>query len=285
MNKLYQKFYQQKLFTLNEANKIIKNKQVCKNTLNRLIKQKLVKRVRNNIYHIIPLDNPDFEPDEIHVAIKLREDAIICNTTALTLYGITNKDKNVFIYSKNNTKIRINKTTYKITKNKHTFGINRTIYDTKYTNIEIQTTDIERTILDCIKTRTITLEQMIQIIKNPKTKIETAKIIKYLEKYKKPILYNKIGLILDVTKEYTKTMEEELEVIKKRLSKKIFYAKEKEIKLIRPRYRYYKKWNIMIPEQLYNIVTNTQSQNTSQNILINKPTNNPTEIHSQKTEM
>jgi predicted transcriptional regulator of viral defense system len=252
MNKLYKKMYIQKIFTLDEANKIIKNRQVCKNTLTRLINQKLIKRLRNNIYSIIPLDNPDFEPDPLHITTKLRPDAIICCDSALYALGWMKEEiKNVFLYSKHPSKNRIDYITYKIIKNKQTFGTNKIEYNTSYNHIELAITDLERTIIDCARTRSLKLEGLIAILRNPKIQIDMSKITTYLDKYKKPILYNKVGMVLDATKSFTKLQEEDFEKIRKKLSKKIFYAREKEIKLIRPRYKYYGKWNMMIPENLY----------------------------------
>lgn len=252
MNKLFKKMYIQKIFTLNEANKTIKNRQVCKNTLTRLVNQKLIKRLRNNIYVIIPLDNPEFEPDPFHIASKLRPDAIIsCNSALYALGWMKEEIKNVFLYSKHPSKIRISRINYKIIKNKQTFGTDKIEYKTSYNQIELTITDLERTLIDCVRTRSLKLEELILILKNSKIQIDMTRITNYLEKYKKPILYNKIGLILDATKSFTKLQDEDFEKIKKRLSKKIFYAKEKELKLIRPRYKYYNKWNIMIPEHLY----------------------------------
>lgn len=253
MNKLYQKMYTQKVFTLNEANKIIKNRQVCKNTLTRLTHQKLIKRLRNNIYSIVPLDNPEFEPNPLQIASKLRPDAIIsCNSALYALGWLKEEEiKNVFIYSKHPSKIRIGRTTYKIIKNRQTFGTIKIEYQLSYTKLELIVTDLERTLIDCARTRSLRIEQLISILKNPKIHIDISKIVRYLEKYKKPILYNKIGLILDATKSFTKLQEEDFENIRKKLSKKIFYAREKELKLVRPRYKYHNKWNIMIPENLY----------------------------------
>lgn len=252
MNKLYQKMYAQKVFTLDEANKIIKNRQLCKNTLTRLTHKKLIKRLRNKIYNIVPLDNPEFDPDPLHIASKLRPDAIIsCNTALYALGWIKEEIKNVFLYSKHPSKIRIGRITYKIIKNRQTFGTNKIEYQTAYTKIDLIVTDLERTLIDCVRTRSLKLEQLINILKNPKIQIDMSRIISYLEKYKKPILYNKVGLLLDATKSFTKLQEEDFEKIRKKLSKKIFYAREKELKLVRSRYKYYGKWNIMIPEQLY----------------------------------
>lgn len=253
MNRLYQKMYAQKIFTLDEANKIIKNRQVCKNTLTRLTHQKLIKRLRNNLYNIVPLDNPELEPDLLHIASKLRPDAIVSCNSALYALGWMKEEeiKNVFLYSKHPSKIRIGKTTFKIIKNRQTFGTIKTEYQTSYTKLELIVTDLERTLIDCVWRKSLKLEQLINMLKNPKIQIDVSRITSYLEKYKKPILYNKIGLILDATKSFTKLQEEDFERIRKKLSKKIFYAREKELKLIRPRYKYYGKWNIMIPENLY----------------------------------
>ena len=258
MNKLYQKFYTQKIFTLKEAQKIIKNKQVCLNTLTRLVNKDQIKRLRNTIYQIIPIDNTEFNPSKIHIASNLREDGIICCNSALIIHNILKEDPKepiIYIGSKYPSKIRIRETTYKIIKNKHNFGITETEYTTPYHIIEVQTTDIERTIIDCIRTRTIKLEQMITILKNPKIELNINHIINYLEKYKKPILYNKIGLILETNKTYLKIEETDIEKIRKKLSKKTYYAREKGLRLIRTKYKYYMKWNIMIPENLYEQIT------------------------------
>ena len=45
----------------------------------------------------------------------------------------------------------------------------------------------------------------------------------------------------------------DIDKLKKKLTKKIYYYKEKGIKLIRPKYYYYKEWNIMIPEQIFEL--------------------------------
>ena len=77
------------------------------------------------------------------------------------------------------------------------------------------------------------------------------KIIKYLDRYKKPILYNKIGLVLELCKTSLQLSDDDLKDIKKRLTKKIYYMKEKGLTLIKPKYKYYSKWNIMIPLNIY----------------------------------
>ena len=79
------------------------------------------------------------------------------------------------------------------------------------------------------------------------------KILTYLEKYNMPILYSKVGLILELCKSYIKIDQSDIEKLRKKLSKKIFYYKERGIKLVRPKYFYLKEWNIMLPEQIFEV--------------------------------
>jgi len=271
MNKIFKEMYQNKVFTLSEANKIIKNNQVCRNNINRLIKQKLITRLKAGIYYINPLDNQGFYPDTIHIATKLRSDAVISANSALRALNLTNKQINIndpiiYLSAKHSSKLRINKYTYKIIKG-FNFGIDKTDYQTPYGKFEIKVTDIERTIIDCLRTRSIKGEDLINIIKTkrPDTKpieINFRKIQTYLEKYNMPILYSKVGLILELCKTELKIEESDIDKLRKKLTKKIFYFKERGIKLIRPRYQYYKEWNIMLPEHLFEMAIMMKPQIT-----------------------
>ncbi|MGV8171693.1 MAG: type IV toxin-antitoxin system AbiEi family antitoxin domain-containing protein [Candidatus Woesearchaeota archaeon] len=250
MNKLYKEIYPKKVFTLSEANKIIKNYQACRNTINRLSKQKLITKLKAGIYYINPLDDQEFYPDTTHIATKLRPDAIITSSTALKAHKLTdNTDNTIYITSKHPSKIRIGKYTYRILKG-YNFGIDNTKYQTPYGPIEIKITDIERTIIDCIKTRSIKGEELIKILIEKKPEINMKKMLNYLEKYNMPILYSKTGLILETCKTQIKLSEADIEKIHSKLTKKINYYKELGIRLVRPRYQYNKEWNIMIPETL-----------------------------------
>jgi predicted transcriptional regulator of viral defense system len=259
MNKIYQKLYPDKVFTLEEARKIIKKYQVCKNTLTRLIKQGLLKRIKKNIYYIVPLDNEEFYPDLIHIGSKMRKDGVLVCNTALAIHGLYPKEQIVFIAAEHAAKTRIQKYTYRILHNLLSIGIEEVEYATQYNNIRVRITDKERSIIDCLRTRSIKIEDLVIALRKNKTELSTSKILKYLEKYNKPILYNKTGLLLELTQS---SDSQELDKIRKKLTKKIFYAKERGIRLIKPRYKYYKPWNIMIPESLFDMTkVNVQPQN------------------------
>ncbi len=254
MNKIYKEMYQNKVFTLSEATKIIKDNQICRNNINRLVKQKLVTTLKPGIYYINPLDNPEFYPDTIHIASKLRPDAVLSSNSALRVLKLTSTNEPIlYLSAKHSSKLRIDKYTYKIIKG-FNFGIDKVEYQTPYGKYEIKVTDLERTIIDCLRTRSIKAEELINILKTKQLEINSRKIITYLEKYNMPILYSKVGLILEICKTQLKMDESEIDKIRKKLSKKIFYFKERGIKLIRPRYHYYKEWNIMLPERLFEMI-------------------------------
>lgn len=250
MNQIYKEFYQKKLFTLSEATKIIRNNQVCRNNINRLYKQRLVKRLKAGVYYINPLDNPEFYPNPISIAAKLRPEAVISANTALKAHGLTStNDYTIYLSAKHPAKIRIDKYTYRILKG-FNFGIDTIKYETGYGLQEIKVTDIERTIIDCLRTRSLKGEELIRIINEKRPEINMRKVITYLERYEMPILYSKTGLILEACKTQAKIGESELEKIRRKLTKKVYYFKERGIRLTRPRYHYNKEWNIMIPETL-----------------------------------
>jgi predicted transcriptional regulator of viral defense system len=254
MNKIYKEFYQKKLFTLSETNKIIRNNQICRNNINRLYKQGLIKRLKAGLYYISPLDNPDFYPDPIHIGTKLRPEAVITANSALKVLGlISTNDNTLYISSKHTSKLRINKQTYRIIKG-YNFGVDTIKYQTPYGTYDIKVTDIERTLIDCLRTRSVKGEELIKILIEKKPEINMRKIQNYLEKYEMPILYSKVGLVLDNCKIELKLSESDLEKIRRKLTKKIYYYKERGIRLTRPRYHYNKEWNIMIPETLNEVV-------------------------------
>ncbi|HYD04065.1 MAG TPA: hypothetical protein VEC16_07255 [Alphaproteobacteria bacterium] len=261
MNKIYKEFYKNKLFTIDDAKKIIKNYQVLRNNLTRLHKQKLIKKLKGGLYYIAPLDNDDFQPDPIHVASRMKEDSIITGITALKVLQLTNQDSSVlYIVSKHQSKDRIDKYTYKIIKGQQSFGTTKAQYQTPYGTIELKITDIERTLIECIRTRSIKAIDLINIIRAKQPQVDPKKILTYLEKYNMGILYNKVGLLLEVCSSQLHLDPSDIDKIRKKLSKKIYYYKEPGLRLIRPRYFYNKEWNIMLPEQLHNLVQSLKPQ-------------------------
>lgn len=255
MNKIFVSMYQNRLFSLSDASKIVKNYQVRKNNINRLVKQGLISRLKGGLYFVKPLDNHDFYPDPIHIASKLRPDAIICANTALRVLKLSNPnvpEPTIYISSKHASKSRIGKYTYKILSGQN-FGVDKIEYLTSYGRVDIKITDVERTIIDCIKTRSVRADELINILRSKPLTVSFKKFQTYLEKYDMPILYSKVGLILELCKSNLKIDDSDIEKLRKKLSKKIYYYKERGIKLIRPRYKYFKEWNIMIPEQLFEL--------------------------------
>ena len=257
MHKLYTQFYAQRVFTLAEANKIVKDYQVCKNALQRLLKKNHIKRITAGLYYIIPIDDKDFYPDPIHIASKLRDNAIISCNSALYTYRAYPQENIIYSTATHASKMRLKDTTYRFLRKKPEIGITELEYVTTYAKVKIRITDFERTIIDCLWNKTIKIDQLITTIKYAKSiniPLHSSKIMAYLEKFKKPILYHKTGFVLEAIKEHYAISESDLEPIKKKLSKKIFYFREKGLRLTRPRYIFNNTWRVMIPEKNYDMI-------------------------------
>ncbi|HEY9700876.1 MAG TPA: hypothetical protein V6C58_00425, partial [Allocoleopsis sp.] len=233
---------------------------------NRIAKQKQIKKIKSGLYYIVPLDNENFYPDKIHIASKLIDESIITGPAALKILNtqagiqpnIQQTNDTIYILSKNQSKKYLDKQIYRTIKSNTGFGILKTQYQTNYTEIEIKLTDLERTIIECIKTRSIKAQDMINMIRTRQNQqqfnIDIKKIQTYLEKYNINILYNKIGLILEVCSPFLKIEKDEIEKLRKKLTKKIYYYKEPGLRLMRPKYEYYKEWNIMITKELHDLI-------------------------------
>ncbi len=264
MNKLYKEFYKQRLFTLEEANALIKNYQVCKNNIQRMLKKDLIKALKPGLYYIVPLDDEHFYPNPLHIASKLRDNAVISCNSALYAHNIYREENTIYLFSKYNSKLRLNTTTYKILKNKHKFGIEEYNYQTNYAQITIKVTDIERTLIDCLRTRTIKFIELLALLKSKTMKMDMSKILAYLEKYKMSILYNKTGLLLELLETNLVITDNDLEKLRKKLSKKVYYMREKGLKVIKPKYKYDKTWNIMMTEELWNYIKSQKKSKSTE---------------------
>jgi predicted transcriptional regulator of viral defense system len=256
MHKLYREFYAERLFTFAKASKIIKNIQVCKNTLGRLVKKGYIKRIRAGIYYIVPIDHKDFYPDPIHIATTLRT-GVICANTALVVYRLIPKERTIYITGVHAAKLRMKEYTYRIFKSTQSLGIQEIDYITTYGKTKIKITDLERTILDCVWNKTLRIEELFQALKTAKTQnmnIDIQKMILYLEKYRKPVLYHKIGFLLEALTSYYGFQEQDLELLKRKVSKKTYYLRDRGVRFIRPRYKHIAKWRVMIPESSYNSI-------------------------------
>lgn len=251
MNRIYKTYYKERVFTLKEAAGITKNYQVAKNEIQRLIKKELVKRVLPGIYHIVPFDYQGYIPEPILIAPKLMPKMFFSHISALQIHDLVDSSE-IFISCSTTKTIKIYSTTYNLLKTKGYFGVEEKIIG----NQKVKVSDIERTFLDCLNKIDLfeSLEAFEAVMSN--AKINTNNLLEHLKKYGKKKLYNYSGYFLEKMKSYLNIEEKDLEKIKKRLTKKVYYLQIKpksRYSKIRERLsgtkpKFIKQWNLVVVE-------------------------------------
>ncbi|MBN1377195.1 hypothetical protein JW949_02575 [Candidatus Woesearchaeota archaeon] len=248
---IYKKLYQEKIFTLKYINSMCKNYQMSKNLASKLVKKRLIKRITPGVYHIISLDENGYVPDPIIIASKLKEKYFLSNLTALYLHNILEEKPNeVYMNSKRKELFHYKNQIFKIEKTKNFFGVE----EIDYKGHKIKISNIERTLLDCIKNNFFPEPK--SIIKTARKiylnkKVNNKKMLNYLFRYYTKKTMAKTGYILDSLKEGISIREKDLNNIKKHLGKKVYYyiKTKRRFHFKKEPEHYNRKWKIMLPEE------------------------------------
>ena len=250
VNKLYQTFYKQRVFTLEEASALTKNKQVAKNAIQRLMKKRLVKRIKQGLYHIVPLDNEGYIPEPILIASKLRKKFFFSHLTALQIHDLM-ESSIIFMGCDKKQEFTLHKTDYQFMKAKH-FGTEERIIG----NQKILVSDMERTFLDCMDNLDLfrDVDEFVSIMSN--AKINSNKVLDHLKKYRKKKLYHFAGYFMERMKEFLNPDPRDLSKIQRKLSNKVYYLQVKpksrysrlRDRLTKGRPKYNNRWRIIVSE-------------------------------------
>lgn len=236
----YEELLELKVFNMQDTYKKIGNINTAKKTINRLLKEKLIKKVKYNLYTICDMGNKMSISNKHMIASKIKEDSFICYHSALDYYGLRNQVFYVeyIATSKKFEDFEFENFTYTWVNNKLKFGI---VEENK-----IRVTDKERTVLDCInKSELAGGEEELYLSLELIQKLDNYKILEYLKKYNSKSLYVKTGFILELLKNRLGTTEELIKECKKHVKNSKIYFSEKtktsDSKFI-------KEWNLVVPE-------------------------------------
>lgn len=184
------------IFTLDEARKVIGNKNTTIATINSYTKKGYLKRIKNNLYATIDLTTLDTFVNKYVIASHINETSFISFHSAFEFYGRYNQVFNIVQVSS--------------TKRFYPFifdNIEYNYYQTK-SLLQVETiqgvkvTSLERTIVDSINMlgKVMDLEELVKCI-SLITYVDENKLIEVLEYYDKDILYRKVGYVLSFFKE------------------------------------------------------------------------------------
>ena len=244
--KLYFELMKKPIFTTEDVNIYYNNMNSARSAIKRLMKEGMVAKIRNNMYTCISGETGAPIANRFQIASHITPTSYVSHHTAMEYYGITDQ---VYydVYVSSETGFRdftFDGYTYCFIASKSLEGIDEPPYSGG-----ILVTDLERTVVDCIKDmdKIAGVEEVIQNIENLH-KLQGKRILKYLYIYKNQFLYQKIGYLLWQQREKLGLSEDFFEECKKQIGKSKRY-------LIRDQIggRYDDEWRLIIPDDLKNM--------------------------------
>lgn len=238
--KNYKEILNLKVFSMQDVDNITNNKNSSKSVIQRMLKNKYIKRIKYNLYAVCDLEYGSVIPDQYMIASKIQEDAVISYHSAFDYYGVKNQ---VFylVYVSSKKKFEdfdFDGFSYEFVKNKNDFGIIQ--------KGKVRITDKERTVLDNINRTDLAggNEELIMCLELM-TKLNNDKIIEYLKYYDSKKLYAKVGFVLERFKESLGIKEETIEECHKNICNTHYYFDDETKKL---KNKFISKWNLIVPE-------------------------------------
>ena len=188
------KFHELKIFTLDDATRIIKSKTYAMTILRGYIDESLIVKIRRNLYGVTNLATKHIEANRYEVASALTPTAYVAYHSALEFYGVANQVFNtMYVASESRfNSFEFDGLSYMYAKSPINVGI-----ETPIMSYGIRVTSLERTVIDCIDRidRCGGSEEMLQCF-GMIMHVSEAKMMEVLASYDKATLYKKVGFVL-----------------------------------------------------------------------------------------
>lgn len=244
------------VFTMNEyMSAINKNRITAYNNLkmNYMANGKVIS-IRKGLYAVVPPgSNPEkYKADEILIASRLADDAVLAFHTALEVMGYSHSTVYRYYYYTNSQKrsIKINNREYRSVQypkrmNKplpESIGVTEQAYH----DLKVRLTDRERTFIDCINKPDYAggIEEVYRSIEKYPY-LDFDKMLDYMEILGSRVSYARVGYFIEQHREKLFAEETILQKIEANIPSSVVYfdPKRKKGKLI-------KKWNLVVPEDV-----------------------------------
>lgn len=224
---LYFELLQKPVFTSEYVNQYYDNVESTRSALKRLMNQKMIMKIRNNLYTCVSGETGAPVANRFQIACMITDSAYISHHTAIEYYGMSDQ---VFydVYVSSKTRFHdfdFDGYTFKYVSSKTQTGVEEVQYSGG-----IRVTDLEKTLIDSVKDmdKIAGIEEIIAFIQSIH-KLNEQKLRKYLEEYQNQFLYQKIGYLLEayssttgITDEFYKICLEHIGKSKRYLSKDVY---------------------------------------------------------------
>lgn len=245
---LYENLLQLGVFTINDVDQFYTNRNSAASAVKSLIKKGLVKGVKKNLYVCNDMQNKFPVVDRFKIGSSITKGAYISHHSALEFHGIGHQ---LFfeVYVSTNYVFKafeFDGLKYHYTSSKSEEGV-----ETYSTNRGVRVTNIERTVIDCIKDLNLVggIEELLQCLRLI-TYLDSKKLIEYLKIYNIQFLYQKVGYILEHFKEELQLEDSFFELCQSKIVKSKRYLTYKgDSNLV-----YSSKWRLFVPEKLFDFM-------------------------------
>ncbi len=240
---LYFELLKNPVFTIDDVNQYYNNLDSARSAVKRLMKEKIVVKIRNNMYTCISGETGAPVANRFQIASNITPTSYVSHHTAMEYYGIADQ---VYydVYVSSETSFRefeFNGYTYRYVPTKNREGVESPSYSGG-----VRITNLERTLVDSVKDmdKISGLEEVVQDI-NSLNHMQEKRILKYLELMSNHFLYQKMGFLLENQKDQIGLTDTFFDKCKSQIGKsKRYLTKDMLVG------RYNKEWKLIVPENL-----------------------------------
>ena len=243
---LYFELLKKPIFCMEDVNVFYNNIESARSAVKRMMKEKMVVKIRNNMYTCISGETGAPVANRFQIASHITPTSYVSHHTAMEYYGITDQ---VFyeVYVSSETSFRdftFDGYTYRYVVSKSSEGVEKPAFSGG-----IAVTNMERTIVDCIKDmdKIAGIEEVVQNIESM-GQMQEKRVLKYLELFQNQFLYQKMGYLLSEHQEKMGLTDAFFDNCKEQIGKsKRYLTRDQEGG------RYNDEWKLVIPEGLHDI--------------------------------
>ncbi len=240
----YEKLLQLGVFSLYNVDELYSNRNSATSALRALVKKDLVKKIKKNLYVCNDIETRTPVADKYKIGSSITKDAYISHHSALEFHGVGHQlFFEVYVSSIHAFKpFEFEGITFRYVNSKSLEGV-----QTHSTNRGVRVTDLERTVIDCIKDldKAGGIEEFLQCLRLI-TFLDSNKLMQYLKMYNTQFLYQKTGFIFEHFQDELKLPQDFLYFCKQNIQKSKRYLTEQNEKDL----TYNAKWRLLVPKYL-----------------------------------
>ena len=241
---LFKELAKHPIFTINDVKKFSNNEKTAYTQLDRLMKKKMVKKIRRNIYSVVNPTTGQLVGTRYQIACAITDTSYISHHSAFEYYGIVNQVFNEIYVS---SKTRFNHFEYDGVTYKYVASrIKEGVVEAKNTS-GVRITDLERTVIDSVNdfNKIGGLEELLNCLERIQY-LDDKKLKYYLDIYGTQGLYQRVGYLLNNYQKGMQLSRDFIDYCKSKIGKSSRYL----INEIKEDNSYNSEWKLMVPINL-----------------------------------